>query len=105
MRFSIKSIQEGLNKNLSSSELSELLFQLGHENEIDQDVIDIEITPNRGDCLSVRGIQRELNYFCSQKKEFNDIYDEEIEKIDFGFVNRCVEDCPKISFLKLDFLK
>lgn len=102
MRFSIKSIQDGLNKNLSSSELSELLFQLGHENEIDQDVIDIEITPNRGDCLSVRGIQRELNYFCSQKKEFNDIYDEEIEKIDFGFVNRCVEDCPKISFLKLE---
>ena len=43
MRFSIKSIQEGLNKNLSSSELSELLFQLGHENEIDQDVIDLSL--------------------------------------------------------------
>ena len=102
MRFSIKSIQEGLNKNLSSSELSELLFQLGHENEIDKDVIDIEITPNRGDCLSVRGIQRELNYFCSQKREFNDIYDEEIEKIDFGFVNQCTEDCSKISFLQVE---
>ena len=87
---------------MSSSELSELLFQLGHENEIDKNVIDIEITPNRGDCLSVRGIQRELNYFCNQKKEFNDIYDEEIEEIDFGFVNHCVEDCPKISFLKVE---
>ena len=31
-------------------ELSELLFQLGHEHEIDGEVLDMEITPNRG-CL------------------------------------------------------
>ena len=35
-------------------ELSELLFQLGHEHEIDGEVLDMEITPNRGDCLSPR---------------------------------------------------
>ena len=43
--------------------LSNNLFQLGHENEFIDQTIDIEITPNRGDCLSLLGISRDLNVF------------------------------------------
>ena len=48
-------------------ELSELLLQLGHEHEIDGEVLDMEITPNRGDCLSLKGLARDLNYFYQPK--------------------------------------
>ena len=33
--------------------VSDLLFQLGHENEIHNNILDVEFTPNKGDCLSV----------------------------------------------------
>ena len=44
-------------------EVSNNLFQLGHENEIDNDILDIEFTPNRGDCLSLLGLARDLGTF------------------------------------------
>ena len=37
-------------------DLSEKLFQLGQEHEIDNDVFDFEFTPNRGDCLSLKAL-------------------------------------------------
>ena len=42
---------------------SEKLMQLGHENSIESNILDIDITPNRGDCLSIRGISRDLSHF------------------------------------------
>ena len=37
--------------------LSEKLFQLGHENmKFIGDIFDMELTPNRGDCLSLIGL-------------------------------------------------
>ena len=47
----------------SIEELSNKLFQLGHENEIHGELLDIEFTPNRGDCLSVLGLARDLGVF------------------------------------------
>jgi phenylalanyl-tRNA synthetase beta subunit len=44
-------------------QLSENLFQLGHEHEIQNNVFDIEFTPNRGDCLSINGLIRDLAVF------------------------------------------
>ena len=52
-----------LGKKPSLAELSDKLFQLGHEHEIEGEVMDLEITPNRGDCLSLKGIARDLNHF------------------------------------------
>ena len=52
-----------LEKKPSLEELSDKLFQLGHEHEIEGEVLDLEITPNRGDCLSLKGIARDLNHF------------------------------------------
>ena len=48
-----------LDKKPSLEELSDKLFQLGHEHEIEGEVMDLEITPNRGDCLSLKGIARD----------------------------------------------
>ena len=52
----------------SKALLSEKLFQLGHEHEVDGDIFDMELTPNRGDCLSVLGLARDLNIFLVSLK-------------------------------------
>ena len=52
-----------LPKTISMKDISNSLFQLGHEHEIIDNVFDIEFTPNRGDCLSLLGLSRELNIF------------------------------------------
>ena len=74
MKFHYQHLLELLKKTPSKNELSEILFQLGHENEIDGEIFDLELTPNRGDCLSLLGLARDLNFFF----EYNDnieIYD------------------------------
>ena len=63
MKLSYQHILDRISTNPSIEEISNTLFQLGHENEIDGDILDIEITPNRGDCLSLDGILRDLNVF------------------------------------------
>ena len=52
--------------------ISESLFQLGHEHEIDGDILNMELTPNRGDCLSINGLLRDLSafYTIDFKKKF-----------------------------------
>tara|TARA_X000000950_G_scaffold98445_2_gene124468 strand:- start:392 stop:2281 length:1890 start_codon:yes stop_codon:yes gene_type:complete len=90
-----------INDDISISDLSKKLFQLGHENTIDNDILDIEITPNRGDCLSLLGILRELSVFFEVNTNF-DTYDNEISKFDFDFDNLAPEICRKITFLKID---
>ena len=81
-------------------ELSELLFQLGHEHEIDGEVLDMEITPNRGDCLSLIGIARDLNYFY-QAKELPKS-DMTLPALELQFDNKAQELCPNISFMQIE---
>ena len=52
----------------SIEDVSDKLFQLGHENTINDNVLDIDITPNRGDCLSLLGLSRDLGVFYRLKK-------------------------------------
>jgi phenylalanyl-tRNA synthetase beta chain len=85
----------------SIDELSIKLFQLGHEHEIDGDLIDIEITPNRGDCLSLLGLSRDLNVFFGNEIPFK-IYNEEIDLLEIDFLNSSPGDCSKISFLEIE---
>ena len=84
-------------------ELSELLFQLGHEHEIDGEVLNMEITPNRGDCLSLKGLARDLNYFY-QAKELPKS-DMEMPALDLQFDNKAQELCPNISFMEIEIEK
>ena len=101
----MKILYQDLIKNIDPkpeiSELSERLFQLGHEHEIHGSLFDMELTPNRGDCLSVRGLTRDLSIFY--KTDINlDIYEKEINPFSINFINNAEEDCPHISFLKIE---
>ena len=88
-------------KNPSTEEVSSKLFQLGHENEIDKGIFHMELTPNRGDCFSLYGIARDLNYFYGPVKDIH-IYDKEIDKLSFNFNNLCKDICQSISFLEIE---
>ena len=101
MKISIDHLKHLLKDDIKNEDISSKLMQLGHENEINQNILDIEITPNRGDCLSLRGLARELNYFYGAKIEFK-IYEPEIDELVFNFSNEAKEDCPNISFLKVE---
>lgn len=89
-----------LTEKPSKEYLSEKLFQLGHEHEVHGDIFDMELTPNRGDCLSIVGLARDLNIFFTTNQSI-DIYDGEIETLNFDFKNLSPESCPQISFLEI----
>ena len=51
MKIAYKHIVSNFEINPSINEVSEKLFQLGHENEIvENKILNIEFSPNRGDC-------------------------------------------------------
>jgi len=81
--------------------LSEKLFQLGHEHEISGDIFDMELTPNRGDCLSLNGLARDLSIFF-KKGEPKKIYESEIDTLEIDFKNIATDKCQKISFLEIE---
>ena len=85
----------------SITEVSEKLFQLGHEHEINDGIFDMEFTPNRGDCLSLNGLLRDLMVFYDINQN-NPIYSKQIDKFEFDFINEEHSACPNISFLKIN---
>lgn len=101
MKIVYRHIINFFEENPPIEEVSKNLYQLGHENEIINNYIDIEFTPNRGDCLSAYGIARDLGVFYTFKNNF-EIYDECIETLSLNFQNNSVEDCPSISFLNIE---
>ncbi len=100
MNISYKHLLKHLPEKPSKEDLSINLFQLGHEHELIGDIFDIEHTPNRGDCLSIKGILRDLNVFYEVKSDFT-TYEESIDILDLDFKNKVPDICPKISFLKI----
>ena len=84
----------------SIENISEKFFQLGHEHEILNNIFDMELTPNRGDCLSINGLLRDLSVFYEVTPN-NEIYTDDIKSLDIDFVNNSPEACPSISFLKI----
>jgi phenylalanyl-tRNA synthetase beta chain len=101
MKIPYKHIANYLNPRPNIEELSEKLFQLGHEHEIFEKIFDIEITPNRGDCLSLNGLLRDLRLFY-EIQEKQEVYKKEIPYFNFEFKNRAEESCNNISFLKIE---
>ncbi len=81
--------------------LSEKLFQLGHEHEIDGDIFDMDLTPNRGDCLSLNGLARDLNIFFGKAEPFK-VFEGDIDQHNLNFKNLSPDFCPKISFLEIE---
>ncbi len=101
MKFIYQDLLNFLTEQPSKEALSEKLFQLGHEHEIDGDIFDMEITPNRGDCLSLIGLSRDLNNFYNSHDPY-EIYDEDLDPLEIDFKNLSTDSCPKISFLEIE---
>ncbi len=101
MKFIYKDLLHFLSDKPSIKNLSERLFQLGHEHEINCEVFAMEFTPNRGDCLSLIGLSRDLNVFFGKAQPYK-IFQEEIENLNLDFKNLSPEVCPKISFLEIE---
>ncbi len=85
----------------SIDDISEKLFQLGHEHEVEKSIFDIEFTPNRGDCLSLIGLLRDLALFYDIKKDFP-LFSDRLEKLNLNFKDNTKNKCSFISFLKID---
>ena len=96
MKILYKDLVNSITEKPNINDLSDKLFQLGHEHEIDGDIFNLELTPNRGDCLSLKGILRELNLFYEIDLN-REIYDKEIKPLDLKFTNNSKNACPKIS--------
>tara|TARA_B100001939_G_scaffold346846_1_gene366736 strand:- start:4481 stop:6391 length:1911 start_codon:yes stop_codon:yes gene_type:complete len=101
MKISYKHLVKHIFSKPSKEEISDKLFQLGHEHEIENQIYDIEITPNRGDCLSLNGVLRDLSVFYDIDLN-KDKYDGDIKDLTINFENNAKNDCPFISFLKVD---
>ena len=101
MKIAYKHLVKNIIGNPSIDEISDRLFQLGHEHEIQNNIFNMEFTPNRGDCLSLNGLLRDLSAFYDVNTD-QEIYTEKLKMLDIDFENFSQDICPKISFLKLE---
>ena len=101
MKIAYKNLLENIIENPSIEEISDCLFQLGHEHEIEENIFNMEFTPNRGDCLSINGLLRDLSVFYNVNTN-QEIYNHKLNKLDIDFENLSQDICPQISFLKLE---
>lgn len=101
MKIAYKHLVSNIKENPSIEMLSDKLFQLGHEHEIEEGIFDMEFTPNRGDCLSVNGLLRDLAAFYTVVLN-QDLYSKKVDDLNIDFVNHSENICSQISFLKLE---
>ena len=101
MKIAYKHLVKNIIANPSIDEISDRLFQLGHEHEIENDIFNMEFTPNRGDCLSLNGLLRDLSVFYDVNA-CQEMYNEKLNILDIDFENFSQDTCPQISFLKLE---
>ncbi len=101
MKINYQDLINFLPEKPSKEDLSQKLFQLGHEHEISGNIFDMELTPNRGDCLSLIGLARDLAVFFGKSNSI-DLFDDDIEPLEINFENLSPKDCPKISFLEIE---
>lgn len=101
MKIPYADIVKYIPENPSIDAISEKLFQLGHEHEVEKSIFDIEFTPNRGDCLSLIGILRDLALFYEIKKDFP-LSTNKFKKLNLKFTDNTTNSCSFITFLKID---
>ena len=104
MKIAYSHLVQYMPENPTIGQISESLFQLGHEHEIEDNIFDLEFTPNRGDCLSINGLLRDLAVFYSIDLN-QEICNERLNELNIDFENQSEKICPKISFLKLEIDK
>ena len=102
MKIALKHLLPFLKQQPCIEEISEKLFQLGHENEIvNSKIFDLELTPNRGDCFSVLGLARDLGSFYELQDNLK-FFNGKIDELKIDFENKSKAFCPKISFLEIE---
>ena len=101
MKIAYRHLLENIIEKPSIKEISDCLFQLGHEHEIEENIFDMEFTPNRGDCLSINGLLRDLSVFYNVNTN-QETYNDNLNQLDIDFENLSEDICPQISFLKLE---
>ena len=67
MKIQYSYLKNFLNTNLSQKKLCDVFTQVGFECEVEGDLIEFDITPNRGDTLSLRGLEREFYAYQLKK--------------------------------------
>jgi len=101
MKIAYRHLVQHIEESPSIEHISNKLFQLGHEHEIDGNIFDMEFTPNRGDCLSINGLLRDLAVFYTVDLN-QEVYTEKLNELQLDFENLSKNNCPNISFLKLE---
>lgn len=101
MKVAYKHLISFIPSKPSIEDISNKFFQLGHEHEINKEIFNMELTPNRGDCLSINGLLRDLAVFFDITPP-NQIYSGDIKPFELEFTNNAPEACPHITFLKID---
>ena len=104
MKIAYSHLVQYMPENPTIEQISDSLLQLGHEHEVEDNIFDMEFTPNRGDCLSINGLLRDLAVFYLIDLN-QEIYSEKLNELNIDFENQSEEICPKISFLKLEIDK
>ena len=104
MKIAYSHLVQHIEENPSIEHVSDTLFQLGHEHEIEDGIFDMEFTPNRGDCLSINGLLRDLAVFYTVNLN-QEIHNQKLNKLLIDFENLSNDICPQISFLKLEIDK
>jgi phenylalanyl-tRNA synthetase beta subunit len=67
MKIQYSYLKNFLNTNLSQKKLSDVFTQVGFECEIEGDLIEFDITPNRGDALITQGFGKRILSHINQK--------------------------------------
>ena len=101
MKIAYSHLANHIEEDTNIDILSDNLFQLGHEHEVEGNIFNMEFTPNRGDCLSINGLLRDLSVFYTINLN-QKIYSEKLDKLQIDFENLSQDICPQISFLKLE---
>ena len=101
MKIILNDINKRIIGNINKEELSNMLLQLGHEHEIDNNIIDFELTPNRGDCFSLLGLLRDLNSLIETDINFK-TYEGKFDELNIDFENNAPLSCPNITFAEIE---
>ena len=67
MKIQYSYLKDFLNTNLSQEMLCDVFTKVGFECESIEDLIEFDVTPNRGDVLSLKGLEREFFAYQSSK--------------------------------------